>query len=94
MSSSYQVRTFGRCDGLFHDRSGLGTNHDARRSDRAGHGLDPSHGAIVARELGIPCVANTTNATTTIIDGMTITVDGSAGTVESRPSASNIDDGS
>jgi phosphoenolpyruvate synthase/pyruvate phosphate dikinase len=53
-----------------------------------------SHGAIVARELGIPCVANTTNATTTIIDGMTITVDGSAGTVESRPSASNIDDGS
>jgi pyruvate,water dikinase len=40
-----------------------------------------SHGAIVARELGIPCVINVGTATTTIRTGDTVTVDGRAGTV-------------
>ncbi|KXF55757.1 phosphoenolpyruvate carboxykinase [Rhodococcus sp. SC4] len=40
-----------------------------------------SHGAIVARELGVPCVCNTKSASTTIADGQMIRVDGTAGTV-------------
>ena len=40
-----------------------------------------SHSAIVAREVGIPCVAGLSNATRIITSGMRITVDGSAGTV-------------
>ena len=44
-------------------------------------GAQQSHAAIVARELGIPAVVSVTGASTTIPDGATITVDGSAGTV-------------
>lgn len=40
-----------------------------------------SHGAIVARELGVPCVINTGNGTRRITDGDLIRVDGDAGTV-------------
>ncbi|WP_019877033.1 PEP-utilizing enzyme [Sporichthya polymorpha] len=40
-----------------------------------------SHGAIVARELGIPCVIGTRDGTVRIADGDLIEVDGSAGTV-------------
>ncbi|MGB5052272.1 MAG: PEP/pyruvate-binding domain-containing protein [Caldilineaceae bacterium] len=40
-----------------------------------------SHGAIVAREYGLPAVVNVAGATRRIVDGETITVDGSAGTV-------------
>jgi pyruvate,water dikinase len=40
-----------------------------------------SHGAIVARELGIPCVIGTGNGTQVLSDGDTVRVDGSAGTV-------------
>jgi phosphohistidine swiveling domain-containing protein len=40
-----------------------------------------SHGAIVARELGIPSVINTVHGTRLIPDGATIDVDGDAGTV-------------
>lgn len=40
-----------------------------------------SHPAIVARELGIPCVVATGNATELIKDGQVILVDGSTGTV-------------
>ncbi len=43
-----------------------------------------SHSAIVARELGIPCVVGLKDATRWIADGETIEVDGAAGTVE-RP---------
>ncbi|MEV6140210.1 phosphoenolpyruvate synthase [Nocardia sp. NPDC051990] len=39
------------------------------------------HAAIVARELGVPCVVGTRTATTTLIDGTVVTVDGSAGEV-------------
>jgi phosphohistidine swiveling domain-containing protein len=40
-----------------------------------------SHGAIVARELGLPCVTNLRTATTMIRTGDTIRVDGNRGTV-------------
>jgi pyruvate,water dikinase len=41
-----------------------------------------SHSAIVARELGIPCVVGLKGATAWITDGETITVDGTTGEVE------------
>jgi pyruvate, water dikinase len=41
-----------------------------------------SHAAIVARELGVPCVMGTGNATQTLRTGDWCRVDGSAGTVE------------
>jgi pyruvate,water dikinase len=41
-----------------------------------------SHGAIVARELGIPCVIGTGNGTLTIRSGDRISVDGSSGEVK------------
>ncbi|HKY91866.1 MAG TPA: PEP/pyruvate-binding domain-containing protein [Nevskiaceae bacterium] len=40
-----------------------------------------SHGAIIARELGIPAVVNTRDGTKRIPDGARIAVDGAAGTV-------------
>lgn len=40
-----------------------------------------AHAAIVSREMGIPCVVGTQNATKLLKDGMQITVDGSNGKV-------------
>jgi len=40
-----------------------------------------SHAAVVARELGLPCVVNTRNGTRVLRDGDRVRVDGSAGTV-------------
>ena len=40
-----------------------------------------SHGAVVAREYGIPAVVGVPNATQRITTGQQITVDGSAGTI-------------
>jgi phosphohistidine swiveling domain-containing protein len=40
-----------------------------------------SHGAVVAREYGIPAVVGVADATTRLRDGQDITVDGAAGTV-------------
>jgi pyruvate,water dikinase len=40
-----------------------------------------SHGAIVARELGVPCVINTRNGTRVIRDGDQVRLDGSTGSV-------------
>jgi pyruvate, water dikinase len=39
------------------------------------------HAAIVARELGVPCVVGTRTATSDLRDGMVITVDGTRGNV-------------
>ncbi len=39
------------------------------------------HAAIVGRELGRPVVVGTRDATTTLIDGTVVTVDGDAGTI-------------
>jgi len=44
-------------------------------------GGQTSHAAIVSRELGIPCVVGTKDATTTLKNGVIITVDGSKGLV-------------
>jgi phosphohistidine swiveling domain-containing protein len=41
-----------------------------------------SHGAIVARELGVPCVINTVAGTSRLRTGDTVRIDGTAGTVE------------
>ena len=38
-----------------------------------------SHGAIVARELGIPCIINTTTGTTTLKSGDVVLLDGNTG---------------
>lgn len=46
-----------------------------------GVGSALSHGAILARELGIPCVINVAGATARVRTGDTVRVDGSAGTV-------------
>jgi pyruvate,water dikinase len=40
-----------------------------------------SHAAIVSRELGVPCVVGTGNATTVLKDGMNVSVDGSRGLI-------------
>ena len=40
-----------------------------------------SHGAVVARECGIPCIVNTENATDMIKTGDRMILDGAAGTV-------------
>jgi pyruvate,water dikinase len=40
-----------------------------------------SHGAIVARELGVPCVINTKVAVDSLVNGQRVRVDGGAGTV-------------
>lgn len=40
-----------------------------------------SHGAVVAREYGVPAVANITNATENLVEGQMIQVDGNKGTV-------------
>ena len=40
-----------------------------------------SHGAVVAREYGIPAVVGGPNATQRITTGQQITVEGSAGTI-------------
>lgn len=40
-----------------------------------------SHAAIVTRELGLPCVVGVRTATTELVDGEVVTVDGGAGTV-------------
>lgn len=40
-----------------------------------------SHGAIVARELSIPAVANVANATRVLVTGDVLTVDGGSGTI-------------
>jgi len=46
-----------------------------------------SHAGIVAREYGIPCVANIAGVTRTLRDGDLVRVDGSAGLVSVLPRA-------
>lgn len=40
-----------------------------------------SHAALVARELGLPCIVGAANATSLVVDGQLVTVDGSSGLV-------------
>lgn len=58
-----------------------------------------SHGPIVAREMGIPCVINTRDARLVIASGDMLRVDGTAGVVQilsssiSEPTPSNARSG-
>lgn len=52
-----------------------------------------SHAAVVARELGVPCVVNTRDGTSVIKTGDRVQVDGRNGTVTILESASSTDDG-
>jgi pyruvate,water dikinase len=45
-------------------------------------GGELSHAAVVARELGVPCVMSTGDGTRQLRDGDLCRVDGDAGTVE------------
>lgn len=61
--------------------------HETRRCQRysprrTDHGGLLSHGPIVARELGIPCVFGTDNGTGRIRDGQLVKIYGDNGTVE------------
>jgi pyruvate,water dikinase len=47
-----------------------------------------SHAAIVARELGLPCIVGAHDATSKLTTGMVVTVDGAAGTVVEGAAAS------
>ncbi len=40
-----------------------------------------SHSAIVAREMGIPCIVGVKNATSVLVTGMTVRVDGEKGDI-------------
>jgi rifampicin phosphotransferase len=44
-----------------------------------------SHGAVVAREYGIPAVVGVANATARITTGQRITVDGTTGAIRLQP---------
>jgi hypothetical protein len=44
-------------------------------------GAQQSHVAIVARELGIPAIVGDADATTRLIDGQTIEIDGATGLI-------------
>ncbi|MEV2226080.1 phosphoenolpyruvate synthase [Nocardia vinacea] len=47
------------------------------------------HAAIVARELGVPCVVGTRTATTALADGTLVTVDGRTGEVRAEQAESS-----
>jgi pyruvate,water dikinase len=51
-----------------------------------------SHAAVVARELGVPCVVNTRTGTRSLRTGDVVRVDGRAGTVEVLTRASDVED--
>jgi pyruvate,water dikinase len=57
------------------------------------HGGMLSHPAIVAREYGIPAVVGTHRATSSLVDGQVVTVDGSTGRVEVRGGVGSPDEG-
>ena len=50
-----------------------------------------SHGAIIAREFGLPCVVGIKDATRLIQHGDRLTVDGDAGTCEVAPRETSLD---
>lgn len=52
------------------------------RSDVTDGGSVAAHASLVAREYGLPAVVAAEGATSRLRDGMIVTVDGSAGTVE------------
>lgn len=51
-----------------------------------------SHGAIIAREYGLPTVANVEGVMTTLSNGLRVTLNAGAGTIHIEPSTSNHHD--
>ena len=49
-----------------------------------------SHAVVVSRELGIPCVLSVTTGTDQLLEGMEVTVDGTAGTVTVDATAGSV----
>jgi pyruvate,water dikinase len=50
-----------------------------------------SHGAIIAREYGLPAIANVEGVTTRLVDGQRITMDAGSGTIRIEPSLPSED---
>lgn len=50
-----------------------------------------SHGAVLARSFGIPCVVGLSNLLSRLEQGMRVLVDGDAGTVQLRPDQEDVD---
>lgn len=50
-----------------------------------------SHGAVLARSFGFPCVVGLSNLLTRLEQGLRILVDGVAGTVQLRPDPADVD---
>ena len=50
-----------------------------------------SHGAVLARSFGIPCVVGVPNLLTRLEQGLRISVDGDKGTVQLRPDQEDVD---
>jgi len=48
------------------------------------------HAAIVARELGVPCIVGARNAVDTLADGTTVTIDGASGEIRTGGTASGL----
>ena len=51
-----------------------------------------SHGAVLARALGVPCVVGLPDLLSRLEQGMPVSVDGSRGVVQLRPTQEDIDD--
>ena len=51
-----------------------------------------SHGAVLARSFGIPCVVGLPNLITRLEQGMRVCVDGEKGTVQLRPEQEDVDE--
>jgi phosphotransferase system enzyme I (PtsI) len=51
-----------------------------------------SHGAVLARSFGIPCVVGLPNLLTRLEQGMRVCVDGEKGTVQLRPEQEDVDE--
>ncbi len=51
-----------------------------------------SHGAVLARSFGIPCVVGLPNLITRLEQGMRVSVDGEKGTVQLRPEQEDVDE--
>jgi phosphotransferase system enzyme I (PtsI) len=51
-----------------------------------------SHGAVLARAFGVPCVVGLPNLLSRLEQGMTVSVDGGRGIVQLRPAQSDIDE--
>ncbi|MBL8860572.1 MAG: phosphoenolpyruvate--protein phosphotransferase [Planctomycetes bacterium] len=50
-----------------------------------------SHGAVLARSFGIPCVVGLSNLLSRLEQGLRVLVDGDAGTVQLRPDQDDVD---